>query len=48
VVASCQGQTEDDVLAEAAKHGKEVHGMTDADFDEQTVERVRASIHNVP
>jgi predicted small metal-binding protein len=42
-----QGETEDEILAKAADHGKQVHGMTDADFDPATIEKVRSAIHDV-
>ena len=42
-----QGETEEEVMAAAAKHGKESHGMTDADFTDENVEAIRAHILEV-
>jgi predicted small metal-binding protein len=42
-----QGETDDEVLAESAEHGKQVHGMSDADFDPATVQQVRSAIRDV-
>jgi predicted small metal-binding protein len=42
-----QGETEEEVMAAATKHGKEVHGMTDADFTPEAVEQVRSHIRDV-
>ena len=35
------------VLAGAAKHGKNVHGMTDADFTDENVEKIREHARDV-
>jgi predicted small metal-binding protein len=42
-----QGESEEEVMAAAAKHGREVHGMTDADFTDENVETIRAHIVEV-
>lgn len=46
VVPGCEGRvegaTEEDVLAKAAAHAAEVHGMTD--LPDEVVEKVQASI----
>jgi predicted small metal-binding protein len=42
-----RGETDDEVMAEATRHGKEVHGMTDADFTPEAVEQVRSQIREV-
>ena len=39
-----RGQTEEEVMAEAADHGREVHGMTDDDFPDENVEKIREHI----
>ena len=41
-----RGETEEEVLQKAAAHGKEIHGMTDADLDESAVAQVRAHIRD--
>ena len=38
------GESEDEVMAAAAEHGRTVHGMTDADFTEENVGIVRSHI----
>ena len=42
-----RGETEDEAMAEAARHGREEHGMSDADFTDDVVQRVRAAIRDV-
>lgn len=42
-----RGETEEQVMAAAAKHGREVHGMTDADFTAENVEKIRENIREV-
>lgn len=42
-----RGETEEEVLADAAKHGKDVHGMTDADFTDENVEKIREHVRDV-
>ena len=42
-----RGETEDEVMAAAAEHGRSVHGMTDADFTDDNVGIVRSHIKNV-
>ncbi len=42
-----RGETEEEVMAEAAKHGGQVHGMTDADFTDENVEKIREHIREV-
>jgi predicted small metal-binding protein len=39
-----RGQSEEEVMAEAMRHGKEAHGMTDADFTPEVVAQVRSNI----
>ena len=39
-----RGQTEEEVMAEAADHGREVHDMTDDDFTDENVEKIREHI----
>lgn len=39
------GNTDEEVLADAAEHGKKVHGMKDADFSPDKVAKFRALIH---
>jgi len=41
------GETEEEVMAATAKHGREVHGMTDADFTDENVEKIREHIREV-
>jgi predicted small metal-binding protein len=42
-----RGETEEEVLAGAAKHGKDVHGMTDADFTDENVTKIREHVRDV-
>jgi predicted small metal-binding protein len=42
-----RGEDDEEVMARAAEHGREVHGMTDADFTDETLERVRQQIRDV-
>jgi predicted small metal-binding protein len=42
-----RGETEDEAMTEAMRPGKEVHGMTDADFTSEAVEQVRSHIRDV-
>jgi predicted small metal-binding protein len=39
-----EGETDEEVMAAAAAHGREVHGMTDADFTDENVETIRSRI----
>lgn len=39
-----RGESEEEVMAAAAQHGREVHGMTDADFTNERVEIIRSTI----
>lgn len=39
-----RGETEEEVMAKAAEHGREVHGMTDEDFSDENVEKIREHI----
>ena len=39
-----EGETDEEVMAAAAAHGREVHGMTDADFTDENVETIRSHI----
>ena len=41
-----RGETEDEVLAGVAQHGKEVHGMRDEDIDQSAIDKVRASMRD--
>jgi predicted small metal-binding protein len=34
-------------MAAAAEHGREVHRMTDADFTDENIEKIRAHIREV-
>ena len=42
-----QEETEEEVMAVAAQHGREIHGMTDADFTPENVEIIRSHIREV-
>lgn len=42
-----QGETEEEVMAAASQHGREVHGMTDDDFTEESVEIIRSHVREV-
>ena len=42
-----RGETEEEVMAAAGEHGKEAHGMTDADFTDENIEKIRAHIRDV-
>lgn len=42
--AVIQGEDEQDVMSQAAAHGREVHGLTD--IDEETGQKIRAQIHD--
>jgi predicted small metal-binding protein len=42
-----RGEAEEEVMTAAAKHGREVHGMTDADFTDENIEKIRAHIREV-
>ncbi len=42
-----RGETEEEVMAAAAKHGREVHDMTDADLTDENVEKIREHIREV-
>ncbi len=42
-----QGEAEEEVMAAGAKHGREVHGMTDTDFTDENIEKIRAHIREV-
>lgn len=39
------GKTNDEVLKQAADHGKKVHGMKDADFTPDKLKKFRSLIH---
>jgi predicted small metal-binding protein len=39
-----RGESDEEVMAKAAEHGREVHGMTDADFTDENVEKIRQHI----
>jgi predicted small metal-binding protein len=39
-----EGETDEEVMAAAAAHGREVHGMTDPDFTDENVETIRSRI----
>ena len=41
-----QGETDDEVMAAAAEHGRTVHGMTDADFTDENVQAIRSRIRD--
>lgn len=41
------GEDEDAVMAAAAQHGRDVHGMTDADFTDENVQIIRSHIRDV-
>ena len=41
-----RGETDDEVLAAAAQHGKEVHGMRDEDLDQSAIAKVRGAIRD--
>jgi predicted small metal-binding protein len=38
-----EGETDDDVMAKAAEHAKDAHGMTE--IDEETGAKIRSLIH---
>lgn len=40
-----QGNTDEEILKKIAEHGKKVHGMKDADFSSEKVEKFRKLIH---
>ncbi len=42
-----EGETDEEVMAAAAAHGREVHGMTDADFTDENVDLIRSRIRQV-
>ena len=42
-----RGETDEEVMAKAAEHGREVHGMTDADFTDENIEKIRQQIATV-
>ncbi len=46
----CEGviraEDEEQVMAQAAQHAREAHGLTDADLNEETVGAIRAQIHD--
>jgi predicted small metal-binding protein len=44
--ASITADTEDEVMAQAANHAKEVHGLTDADLERES-DNIRAAIRDV-
>jgi predicted small metal-binding protein len=45
--AVIRGESEDDVMNQAARHGQEVHGMTEEDLREPaTAEKIRSSIRD--
>ena len=39
-----RGETEEEVVAKSAEHAREVHGMTDDDFTDENVEKIREHI----
>ncbi len=40
-----QGETDDDVMTQAAQHGREAHGLTDEDLDREGA-RIQAAIRD--
>lgn len=42
-----RGEDEEEVMAAAAKHGREVHSMTDADFTDENIEKIRSHFREV-
>jgi predicted small metal-binding protein len=42
-----RGETDEEVAAAAAQHGREVHGLRDEDFTPDVTERVAAAIRSV-
>ena len=40
-----KGETNEEVLSKVAEHGKKVHGMKDADFTPEKVQKFRGLIH---
>jgi len=44
--AVIQAETEEDVMAQAAEHGRSVHGMSDADL-QQSDAAIRGAIRDV-
>jgi predicted small metal-binding protein len=41
------GDSDEEVMAAAAEHGRTVHGMTVADFTDENVELIRSHIRDV-
>ncbi len=41
-----RGETEEEIMAAAAQHGREVHGMSDADFTEENIAIIRSHIRD--
>lgn len=41
-----QGEDDEQVLSAAAAHGRSVHGMTDSDFTEENVSKIRSHIRS--
>jgi predicted small metal-binding protein len=42
-----RGETKEEVMAKAAEHGRKVHGMTDDDFTDENVEKIREHIRTI-
>lgn len=38
------GATEDEVMQQAVEHGKQAHGMSDADFTPELTEKAKAAL----
>ena len=41
-----RGQTDEEVLSKAAEHGKKVHGLKDADFTPDKIQKFRSFIRD--
>jgi predicted small metal-binding protein len=44
--ATMQGNSEDEVMSQAAAHAKSVHGLSDQDLEQQSG-AIRAAIHDI-
>jgi predicted small metal-binding protein len=43
--AKVTGESEDEIMAQAAQHAKDVHGLSDQDLEQQA-SNIRAAIHD--
>lgn len=41
-----RGEDDEQVMSAAAEHGRSAHGMTEADFTDENMNKVRSHIHS--